>query len=226
MAQKQANFTLIGGRVQMTRGPYAPTSDAVWLASVAWPRVKSVLDVGVGTGAVSLCLMTHNPNAVVTGIDISEEMLATCAKNAELNGREIKLICADITTFRTAETFDLVLTNPPYFRGTPAKHNAHHNADIKTWTRKCAARVKPRGHIGLIVDVAVMADVIEVINHAFGDITIYPLVGAGGATERVIIRARCGVRGGARIMPPISMNTDAVLRDGLTIDDALSKLGV
>lgn len=225
MAQKQDIFTLMGGRVRLWRGRYNPTSDAVWLAAMAADtRAQTVLDAGVGTGGAALCLMANNPDAVVTGLDISPEMLAECGANAELNGRAIELIKADITTWRTNRTFDLVITNPPYFKGTPAKHNAHHNADLGLWTRKCLARVKPRGTFVIVVDAAAAATIVAQMAEKCGDIEIMPLFGARKTAERVLLRGRLGTRGPTLIHAGLSMNTDAVLRDGLTIAAALSTL--
>lgn len=227
MAQKQEIFTLMGGRVRIHRGNYNPTSDAVWLAAMAGDiRAKTILDVGIGTGGVSLCILAHNPTATVTGIDTSKQMLTECAKNAELNNRTIELIQADITSMRTARTFDLVMSNPPYFKGTPAKHNAHHNADLGLWTRKCVARVKPRGYFCTIIDAASMTTVISEMTRVCGDIYIMPLFGRAHTAERVILRGRVGTRGGAFLHSGLPMNCDAVLRDGLTIDAALSRLNL
>ena len=131
MSTKQEIFSLIGGRVKFKRGTYNPTSDAVWLAAFAASvDAKTILDVGIGTGGVSLCLSSHIPDAQITGLDISVEMLNQCEQNAELNSTDIELINTDIEQWRTNRTFDLVVTNPPYFYGTPAKHNAHHNANL------------------------------------------------------------------------------------------------
>lgn len=225
MAQKQDIFTLMGGRVRLWRGRYNPTSDAVWLAAMAADtRAQTVLDAGIGTGGAALCLMANNPDAAVTGVDVSPEMLAECGANAELNGRAIELIKADITTWRTNRTFDLVITNPPYFKGTPAKHNAHHNADLGLWTRKCLARVKPRGTFVIVVDAAAAATIIAQMAEKCGDIEIMPLFGARKTAERVLLRGRLGTRGPTLIHAGLSMNTDAVLRDGLTIAVALSTL--
>ena len=225
MSQKQAIFTLMGGRVRMRRGTYNPTSDAVWLGAFVPRTATSILDVGIGTGGAGLCAIANNPTATLTGLDTSEQMLTACAENAQLNQISPTLINADITTWRTSQTFDVVITNPPYFRGTPAKHNAHHNADLGLWTRKCIARVRPRGYFCTIVSADRMADVIEEINHHCGDITILPLMGTHDTAERVLIRARKSARGGARLYRPLPMNYDPVLRDGLTIDTVLSKLG-
>lgn len=225
MSQKQEIFTLMGGRVRMFRGRYNPTSDAVWLAAfVPTKKINTVLDVGTGTGGAGLCTMAHNPKIKLTGIDISSEMLAECEKNARENNCTPELIKADITTWRTDKTFDAVITNPPYFRGTPAKHNAHHNADLTLWTRKCIARVRPRGYFCTIVAADRIAEVIAETNKHCGDITIMPLFGAAKAAERVLLRGRVGTRGGAVLYPGLSMNCDAVLRDGLTIADTLDTL--
>lgn len=225
MTKKQAIFSLMGGRVWHNPGAYNPTSDAVWLAAFGNPDAKTVLDVGTGTGAVALCYAVHNPTAKITAIDISPDMLAAARQNAELNRREIEFICDDISKWKTDRTFDLVLTNPPYFKGTPAAHNAHHNVDIAAWTRVCVRRVRPRGHFCIITDASTTDTVIAAMKPTCGDITIFPLFGAKNTAERVLISGRVGARGGARLHRGLSMNTDAVLRDGLTIQDSLTKLG-
>ena len=51
-----------------------------------------------------------------------------------------------------------------------------------------------------------------------------PLFGAAKTAERVLLRGRVGTRGGAVLYPGLSMNCDAVLRDGLTIADTLDTL--
>lgn len=225
MAQKQEIFTLMGGLVKMFRGRYNPTSDAVWLAAFAPKNKRTVLDVGIGTGAVSLCIVAKDEKIHLTGIDVSDDMLEESAKNAQLNAHKIELINANILNWHTDKTFDLVVTNPPYFRGTPAKHNAHHNADLTEWTKKCIARVKPRGYFCTIVSADRTSDVLSQVHQHCGDITILPLFGAKNTAERVLIRARLGTRGGTTLYKGLPMNYDPVLRDGLTIDEALATLG-
>lgn len=224
MSTKQEIFTLVGGRVKMHRGIYNPTSDAVWLAAFAPTNARQVLDVGIGSGGVSLCLMAHNQTATVTGIDISPEMLSACEANAKLNDKIIELINADITTWRTNQTFDLVITNPPYFFGTPAKHNAHHNADLKTWIAKCISRVRPMGTFCIITDASTTATVISEMSKKLGGINIIPLFGAKDIAERVLISGKLGTNGNTILHKGLPMNSEPILRDGLTIDEYLSRL--
>ena len=225
MSEKQENFTLLNGRVTMARGFYNPTSDAVWLAAYAPSTSKTVLDVGIGTGGVSLCMLARFPELQITGIDISDQMLNECRQNMLLNKRNINLLRQDILTWSTTDRFDLVITNPPYFKGTPAIHNAHHNADISNWIKNCCARVSSNGHICTIVDVLCLDNVITAIKSKnFGDIQIFPLFGAKNTAERVLIRAKQNSHTGTTLYCGTHMNNDNILRDGLTIDALLSTL--
>ena len=225
MSTKQEIFTLLNGRVKMRRGIYNPTSDAVWLAAAANHTAKTVLDVGIGSGGVSLCILAHNPNVKITGIDTSPDMLSACETNFSLNAANIDLINTDIMLWRTNKTFDLVVTNPPYFSGTPAKHNAHHNADLPKWVSKCIARVKPMGTFCIITDATTVPQVIHEMAKKLGNITILPLFGAKETAERVILTGRLGTKGGGTLYKGLPMNYEPVLRDGLTICDILSTVG-
>lgn len=224
MAEKQEIFTLMGGKVNISRGTYNPTSDAVWLAAFAPNNVKTVLDVGIGTGAVSLCMLAHNPKLEITGLDKNPAMLQECQNNAQLNKRTITLVESDISKWKTDKTFDLVVTNPPYFKGTPAKHDAHHNVNLQLWVKKCIARIKPRGYFCIITDALAVGEIISEINNHCGDIIILPLFGSKNTAERVLIKARLASKGGSVIYSGLSMNYEPVLRDGLTIDSVLSRL--
>ena len=225
MSEKQGNFTLLNGRIKMMRSFYNPTSDAVWLAAYSPNALKTALDVGIGTGGVSLCLLSHFPKIKITGLDISNEMLDICNRNMMLNNAQINLVNQDILTWSTTERFDLVITNPPYFNGTPAHHNAHHNIDITKWTKSCCARVKPKGYICMITDTLCIAKIMAVLDEKhFGNIQIFPLFGVKSSAERVLIRAKQGVKTGTTIFKGSSMNNDLILRDGLTIDTLLATL--
>jgi release factor glutamine methyltransferase len=75
----------------------------------------SVLDVGVGTGAIALALVDEHPSARVTAVDRSEDALALARVNMEhvgTNGR-VELIEGDLLG-GLAGPFDLVVSNPPY----------------------------------------------------------------------------------------------------------------
>ena len=220
MTKKQGFFTIMGGKVKMQHGPYNPTSDAVWLAAFVNGAPKTVLDVGTGTGAVALCLMARIDGINMTAIDVSDEMLAAAKQNFELNGKTADFINADIVSWRTNKTFDLVITNPPYFKGTPATHNAHHNANLTLWTRKCIARVRPNGTFATIVDAVEVATVVSEMSKHCGDIRILPLFSNKDTAERVLLSCRVGRTPNTTVFSGLSMN-NKILRDGLGIKDVI-----
>lgn len=226
MYETQEIFTLMGGKVKMHRSEYNPTSDAVWLAAMPHKTPATILDAGIGTGAVALCLHKHFPNATITGVDISEDMLKICEHNAELNGCKIELIKEDMIQWSTPRTFELVVSNPPYFKGTPKQANpqVHHNIDLTHWTRRCIARVRPQGYFCTIVDAARTGDVIGVIAKNCGEITIIPLFGNKQTAERVLIRCRLCSNASSVIHLGYPMNYEPILRDGLTIRNILSNI--
>lgn len=226
MTEKQEIFTLMNGRAKMYRSEYNPTSDAVWLAALPSKSPKTILDVGIGTGGVTLCLHTHFPTAYLTGIDISPKMLNICKQNADLNDCDIELINDDILTWSTPKTFDLVVTNPPYFMGTPSnKHPmAHHNTDLIAWIKRCIARVKPHGYFCTIIDAARLGETLGEITKKCGSIIIIPLFGKKRVAERVLISAQMASHGNSMIHQGFPMNYEPVLRNGLTIQNILSNI--
>jgi len=213
----------MGGKVIMQPDQYMPTSDAVWVAAFADGKPKTVLDVGTGTGAVALCLMARISGIAMTAIDISPEMIAAAKRNFELNGQRADFINADILSWRTNKTFDLVITNPPYFKGTPAKHNAHHNTDLTLWVRRCIARTRPNGSFITIVDAPAVGTVISEMTAHCGDIQIFPLFSKKNTAERVLLSCRVGRAQSTTIFRGLSMNHDEILRDGLGIKETMAK---
>lgn len=79
-------------------------------------RRFSVLDLGVGSGAILLAILAERPLARGLGIDISDEALAVARENAANLGLEDRtaLLRGDWTAGLGAEGFDLVVANPPY----------------------------------------------------------------------------------------------------------------
>ena len=80
-----------------------------------------ILDIGVGSGNISLAILKNLPNSKVVAIDISESSLAVAKQNAELNTLQdkIELLVFDIMNddLNALGKFDLIVSNPPYVSG-------------------------------------------------------------------------------------------------------------
>jgi len=99
--------------------PRPETERVVDLALEAFPQERasfSMLDLGVGSGAILLSVLAERPAATGLGVDISEAALATARDNAAslgLVGRAT-FLRTDWTQGLPDEAFDLVTSNPPY----------------------------------------------------------------------------------------------------------------
>ena len=99
--------------------PRADTETVVEIALSAFPDAAqpiSVLDLGVGSGAILLAILAERPAAKGLGVDISDEALAVARENAanlDLNTR-CALLRGDWTAGLADANFDLVVANPPY----------------------------------------------------------------------------------------------------------------
>jgi release factor glutamine methyltransferase len=82
------------------------------LALLADARAPRILDVGVGSGAITLALKDERPDAHVVGVDVSTEALALARENADALGLDVELREGGLEA--AAEGWDLVVSNPPY----------------------------------------------------------------------------------------------------------------
>lgn len=87
----------------------------------AWTGL-SVLDMGTGSGIGAI--FAAQRGARVVAVDINPEAVRCAQVNALLNRLEerIEIRQGDLFTPVTGQQFDLVLFNPPFYRGTP-RHN-------------------------------------------------------------------------------------------------------
>ena len=191
-------------KIYQPRNGYHASSDAVWLAA-AIKKVKKgdkILDVGAGTGAISLCLAERfaDKNILIKGIEIQEELANAATESAKDNGFDfVEFFRQNIfdTTFENC-SFDHVITNPPYALDDMASPNVSkataHNfqfEDLGKWIDFCIKKIKPQGMFYIINRAEAMEDIIAKIHGKLGNIEVFPIYSKKGQdAKRVIIRAK------------------------------------
>lgn len=77
----------------------------------------SIVDLGTGTGAIALALLSQSPESVATGVDISSDALATASRNARLLGLGERFTALESDWFSALRgKFHVIAANPPYIR--------------------------------------------------------------------------------------------------------------
>lgn len=107
-----------------------PETETLIAAALARPAER-VLDLGTGTGCILLTLLAEWPGAEGLGIDASAAALAVARRNAAalgLAGRA-RFALGDWAA-GLAETFDLIVSNPPYIA---ADEIAGLAPDVRNW---------------------------------------------------------------------------------------------
>lgn len=75
---------------------------------------KSLLEIGTGSGCISITLKKELEQLDITSIDISRKALKVAKKNAKYNRADITLLKQDIFKYNPINKYDILVSNPPY----------------------------------------------------------------------------------------------------------------
>lgn len=151
-----------GLKLMLSPETLEPRPDTETLVDMVLPHLRqtvgrkgtcTILDMGTGTGAIALALLSAVPEARAVGTDISGHALATARANADMNGYSERFVTRRSDWFgEIEESFDLIVSNPPYIAtaemddlpGEVRKHDPitalHGGADGLDAYRKIAAK--------------------------------------------------------------------------------------
>lgn len=113
-----------GLKLELSTATLEPRPDTECLVDAVLPFVHSIcaekgscsiVDLGIGTGAIGLALLAECPTAHCLGVDVSAEAVATALENARVLGLSGQYSAVVGDWFSGMEDrFDLIVSNPPY----------------------------------------------------------------------------------------------------------------
>lgn len=94
-----------------------------------------ILDIGTGSGCIAVSLALDIPFSEVCAIDISKEALAIAQENAKhLKAKVLFEKCDILTAAPNPDSYDVIVSNPPYIRLSEAKEMESHVLEYEPHT--------------------------------------------------------------------------------------------
>ena len=107
-------------------------TDALLLAGYISGKYQDAVELGGGTGIISMLLLARGKVNRINCIEIQEEFAELINRNAVHNGfvERLKAVCSDVREYRPEKECELVFTNPPYMKTTSGKSNLEDKKNI------------------------------------------------------------------------------------------------
>ena len=143
------------------------------------------LDIGAGTGVLSLMLAQRNPSIQITCIEIDEKSSEECSANIMESpwSNRIQLINHDCIEYQFKRKFDLVFSNPPYYLTDNSSSESNERTKhitpetLLSWLNKIANLLTLKGEFWMIWPSETSQKIIEMAHdsglHVSKKIAIY-----------------------------------------------------
>lgn len=212
-----------GPRFARSGAGFALGTDSVLLADFAAQRrgVRRIADLGCGAGVLTVLLLCALEQATAVGIELQPDAAQLARGNIKANGLSgrAQILCADLREHRTllpAGSFDLVVSNPPYFAAgsghtSPDPVRAHAR-DERTCTMQdiCTAMAyltRWGGAAALVHRPERLSELLCALTAAGLEPKRLRTVAyrADAAPSLVLVEARRGGKPGLAVLPPLAL---------------------
>ena len=200
---------------------YTFTSDSVVLANFVQTKKGDVcVEIGGGSGVISLLLSAKSPFSRCHAFELQEEMFKLLEKNISLNNLQEKIIPIkdDIANFKKyiqAGSVDVVFSNPPYLRND-ISHNENSVRDIarhesflpmQTLCHSASQMLRFGGKFYLVYTAQRTVELIcQLVKHNLQPKRMFFTENGRGRVVLVVIEALKGGKSGVDILPQLTTN--------------------
>ena len=197
-------------------------TDALLLAGYVNGKFKQGVELGSGSGIISMLLLTRGKVEKVTALEVQEHYADLTRRNAELNGLtdRMECLCTDVRDYIPSTEAELVFTNPPYMKTDSGKKNlaekkniARHevNGDIYDFCRSARKMLKFGGNFVAVYRPDRLIDLIDAMRSSKIEPKRMTLVHADTDSEpsMALIEGKAGGRSGLLLTKPLIIYRDS-----------------
>lgn len=106
-----------GMKLTVNKNVLIPRFDTEVLVDVVLSKLKGnerIIDVGCGSGAISLAIKKNAPSVYMSGVDISLDALLVAKENRDNLGLDVDYYQSDLLA--NTLIYDVIVSNPPYIK--------------------------------------------------------------------------------------------------------------
>ena len=216
-------------------------TDAFLLASfIRQQSYAKAVELGAGTGIISLLLAARERVAHITAIEAQEDFAELAERNVGLNelSDKINILHGDIRNFSSSDLggeVDIVFTNPPYMRTDSGKRNdsdrkyiARHEVlgGIHDFCESASRLLKHGGRFYCVWRPDRLSELMGAMlkNGLEPKNAIFIHADAHSEPSSVLIMATKGGASGMRIMPPLLLHPDGKESGGRTLTERAARI--
>ena len=198
-------------------------TDALLLAGYISGKYKSGVELGGGTGIISMLLLTRDKVKDIDCLEVQREFAELIKRNADHNNlnERLRAICTDIREYRPDKEAEIVFTNPPYMKVSSGKSNLEDKKNIARhevagtvydFCRHGALMLKYGGTFAVVYRPDRLIDLIDAMRRSGLEPKRMTYVHANERSEpsMVLIEAKKGGKCGLKLTRPLIIykNTD------------------
>jgi tRNA1Val (adenine37-N6)-methyltransferase len=187
------HFSVIQENSQMKVG----TDSMLLGACINAVAPNRILDIGAGTGVLSLMMAQKCPKATIDAVEVDLNALKDCRSNFSASdwSNRLNVIAADFLQFSSNARYDLIISNPPFFENSlkndlESKTLARHtdSLPIESLVQKVSTLISDQGYFWVILPLNTASRMIDCAqNYTLYPSTIWEIEGKPGNPIRKII---------------------------------------